>query len=132
MNGSLSIPTTVGATIVASTCAKMTELPHKPKRRERLQPCKPLNRVWRHMQFSFLRTDQHVLASSSIFNERDQTASLLSGMTDQCRHGRLARLAGRRQSQRVLLHREMLGLQSRHVRACVVVPLLEQLQRQVR
>jgi hypothetical protein len=132
MNGSLRIPTPVGAMIVASTRAKMTELPHKTKRGERLEPCKPLNRVWRQVQFSFLRADQHVLASSPIFNERDQAASLLSGMTDQHRHGRLTRLTGRRQSQSVLVHREILDVQSRHVSVCVVLPLFESLQRQVR
>src|SRR6266699_2064748 len=73
MNGSLSIPTTVGATIVASTCAKMTELPHKPKRGKRLQPCKPLNRVWCHMQFSFYSK----LRTSPLDTGRKQAVHLL-------------------------------------------------------
>src|SRR6266516_4323201 len=116
MNGSLGIPTAIGATIVASTCAKMACLAHKTKRRERGQPGKPLRRIWRNVQFSRLGADEHVSASGSTFNQWDQAASLLSRMTYQHRHARLTRLAGRRQSQSVLVHREVLGLQRRHVR----------------
>src|SRR5712691_3270124 len=81
MYPSLRIPAPVRATIVASTRAKTTGLPHKPKREEGGQPREPFRRIRRDRQFSSLWTDQHVLASGAIFNQRDERRSFLGWMT---------------------------------------------------
>src|SRR6266516_6275735 len=95
MNASLGIPTSVGAAIVTSTCAKATLLAHKTKRRKRRQPGKPLRRIRRDSQFPLLWTDEHVPTPGSIFNQRNERASLLGGMAHQRRHGWLTRHGGR-------------------------------------
>src|SRR5438874_11275368 len=100
MNVALGIPAPVGPLIVPPTCAKAPLLAHKTKRRERRQPRKPLRRIGNDRDFSLLWADEDVSASGSIFNQWDETASLLCWMANQRRYGWLAWHRERRASQR--------------------------------
>src|SRR6266566_6820622 len=133
MDASLSIPAAIRTLIVASTRTKAACLARKTKRRERRQPGEPFGRIRRDVQFTLLRADEDVSASGSIFNEWNETASLLCRMANQRRHGWLARHGERRASQQskgLFSGERKLGLLSQQKLLCVLA-LLEQLQRQV-
>ena len=80
MNSSLSIPAAIGTTVVSSTSTKVARLPHKTERRERGQPRKPFSGIGRDVHFSVFGIDEDIAACGPIFNERDETGWLLSGM----------------------------------------------------
>src|SRR5437764_534007 len=79
MNPSLGIPTPIGTLVVASTRTKAALPVHKTKRGQRRQPRKPLWRIRGDREFPFLWTDEDVLTSGSIFNQRNQPYLLTRG-----------------------------------------------------
>src|SRR5215472_16283533 len=91
MNSPLCIPTPVRTTIEAPTGAKAARLTQKTKRREGSQPCKPFRGIRSDVQFSRLWADEHITASGSILNQRDERCSFLGRMTSKRRYFRLAR-----------------------------------------
>ena len=133
VNPSLRVPTPVGTTIVSSTRAKTTGLPYKPKRREGGQPRKPFRRIRRDQQLSFLWTDQHVLASGSILDQRDEWRSFLGRMTHQGRHLLLlwhTRRRASKRSQSIISDHTELSFESLQALLGALLPLASQLQRQ--
>ena len=58
--------------VVDAAGGEAATLAHKPEGRHRSQPGKPLRGIGHQREFAFLRTDHHILAVSSIFDQRKQ------------------------------------------------------------
>src|SRR5712692_1385801 len=56
----------------APMSSQTAKLAHEAKRRKRLQPGKPLRRIWGQREFSPLGTDNHIGAGSSLLEQRKQ------------------------------------------------------------
>src|SRR6266700_6645018 len=135
MNASLGIPAAIRTLIVTPTRTKVACSTHKTKQGERCQPREPFGRIRCDRNFSFLWTDEHISTFGSVFNQWNETISLLGRMAHQYRHCWLHWHGERRASprrERLLVCYDLLCWPRQHLLFSVVLPLLEQLKRQVR
>ena len=126
MDPSLVIPTPIGTLVVAATRTKATLLTNKPERGQRRQPCKPLWRIRCDREFPFLWTDEDVLASGSILDQRDEWRSFLGWMTHQGRQLLLlwhARRRASKQSQSLVSDHTELSFESLQALLGALLPL---------
>jgi hypothetical protein len=84
------------------------------------------------MQFPRLWTDEHILTSSSIFNQRNETISCFRGMANQEGECRLSGYGWCRANKRIPTSGGEPGLQSQQKILGVPFSLLEQLECQIR
>src|SRR5690242_7580097 len=126
MNSPLGIPAPIGALIVAPTCAKAARLAHKAKRGERGQPGKPFWRIRGNGQFFSFRTDQHIAASGSVLDQRNEWRSFLRRMTDKGRYLLLVwhvRHRACQGNQRLISDQTELSFERRPALLCTLLPL---------